>query len=400
MTDLPILTVLFEVLGIIFCGVVFVAAVCALGSRRPSDPATSEPGVQPNIPTHPHAIVVDQSVSWAQLPADSREVFFPPAPYPNPVYEVSFTGVLRSSNGHLADALYETNGDGNFSKHLRWIRVNGLALHHMAHEQVAADRFEHRYTFQFHHYNDERLTLALDHYAGGCTWYGALTVQVNVLPAGSLTRREQRAAELAAKQQEEADQARKLAAQREKTEAAERFAQQIQALCIRAEMFPNLGDSEYLVKFARTYGDVLVKHQDEIRKEAAELLEQHQIVAYLRRHHPIVIDRLLGRLRALELAEQFVLAKRLALEATPATTTPPQKKRLNAGEVRAIKVHKQQVEIGDRVALKLDKVKAKLKVREDLEKMPFSDDDERDAVEEELFREIDEGDDDENTKTL
>ena len=60
-----------------------------------------------------------------------------------------------------------------------------------------------------------------------------------------------------------------------------------------------------------------------------------------------------------------------------------------------------EVQIGDKVALKLNKVKAKLKVRDDLATMPFSDDDERDAVEEQLFREIDEGDDDnENTKTL
>ena len=287
--------------------------------------------------------------------------------------------------------------EGNFSKEAGWIRVNGRYLSRIDHDLIAADRFAHRYTIQFQALTNARLTLALDRVAAKSHWSGALTVQVAVLPPGSLTQRAQREAETVDRDQERAREARELAARQERVKAAEQFASQIQALCIRSEMFPNLGDPEYLVKFARAYGDELIKNQAEIRKEATELLEQHEIVAFLRRHHPGGVDRFLGRLRALELAEQFAVDKRIAAFTTPKKSKP--KRKLTAEEVRELKVRRQRLQLGDKLALAKDKT-ATIEDTKAYVKAQYGhlDEDEQQQIVQQLLEEIRE--ENQNGKTL
>src|ERR1700722_8651917 len=88
------------------------------------------------------AVPLDHARSWAKLEATGREVFFQKAPYANPLYELTFSGVLRCESGRLSDALYTTDKAGNFSQDCRWIRFNDSPYH--KYELVAGDRRDHR----------------------------------------------------------------------------------------------------------------------------------------------------------------------------------------------------------------------------------------------------------------
>jgi len=116
-----------------------------------------------------------------------------------------------------------------------------------------------------------------------------------------------------------------------------------------------LGNAEYLKKFAHAYANDLLEAQSEIRKEATQLLEQREILAFLQRHHPQVVDRFFGRLHALHMAEQVVLDKRLAAIAAPKKEKPKPKRRLSADEVRELKIRRQRLQLGDKLALAKDK---------------------------------------------
>ncbi len=336
-------------------------------------------------PPDPQATILDASRSQAWLYPNGREVFFPKTIHSKPVYEITFTGILRRSDGLSADALYQTDGCGNFTWHIDWLRVNGQKLCTSTSELVEAERFEHRYTFHVDG-KAERLTLALNKNE---TWLGALMATVRVLPPETLSIADCHAARSA-----------RLEAKWEQDKVSVKFAQQIKDLCIRSEVFRNWADPDFRTKFAEVHGDELISNQSEIRAEATTLLAQDQIVGYLRRHNPEVVERFVGRLEALLIAERRALEKRLTALNPPPATPPPPRKKLTADQVREIKVRKQQVEIGDKVALKLDKVETRLRIRERLDSMSL-DPDERELLEAELISEIEEGDNDhENAKTI
>ena len=387
---------LFLALGVFVSAALLGSLVSALAERHEPDP---KPGEQPTTITHSHAVAIGPSVNWAQLRVDGREVFFPPPAHPNPLYEVSFAGVVRDRHGRLADALYLADDDGNFSKRFDWIRVNGRNLSNINYELIACDRFAHRYIIHFFDFTNARLTFTLDRHARYFS-SGSLTVQVTVLPRGTLMEREQREAETIDREQESARRSRELMARQERMASAERFASQIKALCVRAETIPNFGNPEYLAKFARAYGEELIKTQAEIRAEATELLEQHEIVAFLQRHHPGVVDRFLGRLRALHLAEQLVVEKHVAALAAPKKEKSKPKRKLSADEVRELKVRRQRLLLGDKLALAKDRA-ATIEDTKAYVKAQYGhlDEDEQQQIVQQLLEEIRE-ENDNNGKTL
>jgi hypothetical protein len=183
--------------------------------------------------------------------------------------------------------------------------------------------------------------------------------------------------------------------------ASKEFSGQIQEVCTRSQLFRNWENDEYRRKFVEAHYEELIKHQSEIRLEAMKFLSQHALINYLARHHPEVIRRFTGRLEALFIAETISVDKRLAARRAPPlppSPPPPPKKKLTAEEVRRIKIHRQQVQDQDRVALKMDKIGTRLMIRERLETMPL-DPDEREMLEQELIGEIEQGDDD-NARTI
>jgi hypothetical protein len=330
----------------------------------------------------PPAKVLDRSISCGYLPGTGAEVFFPPTTRPNPVYQVTVTGILRHKNGHHADAFHQIDGHGNYTASHDALLVNGTRLHYIPHDMTVADRFEHKYCFLLDG-RGERLTLAM-RFNYPSDWCGWLTVEVKLLkgtPSVALRQNQEKA---------------RAEAKIEDARISAAFAKRIAELSTRAEAFRNWEDPEYRNKFAQVHYAELIQHQGEIRAEVIAFLAQRDLVQYLRRHAPLIVARFSGRLEALQIAERVALDKRLAAEIPPA---PPPKKRLTAEEVRAIKIHRQQVQDGDKVALKLDKIETRLHVRERLDKMHL-DPDEREMLEQELLSEIDEGDEHDNTKTI
>lgn len=335
------------------------------------------------------ATIIDQCRSWTYLVCDGQETFFPKA-HEHGVYELTLCGVLRGDDGQRADAFYRTDGDGNFSHGVNWLRVNGYQPSDC--EFLEQDRCTHRYRVRIPHAGPQ-LTLALHRWANGSTWSGALMVEVAVLPPGTMTSRQ--LAELARR---EAEEERKRVEHKQKAaKAATQFAEQVRALAIRSQAFENWESSRFRKNFAEVHCDDLIQRQGEIREETITFLSQHDIIRYFERHDPAVIERFTGQLVALLMAEKISLERRLkSMSAVPAQPPPPRKK-LTADDVRRIKLHRQQVQDQDRVALKMDKIETRLRIRERLETMPL-DPDEREMLEQELIGEIEQGDD--NARTI
>jgi hypothetical protein len=367
----------FYVFVLIVISFITVVALCISFCFGTPKPRKSTPN-----PGDLEATRVDKFRSYAYLTTCGREVFFPPA-HEGAVCEITIDGILHNDEGEFSDLFHRTDSSGNFSHGANWLVVNGSSLTNNTWESVVSDRFNHKYIFRVDH-SRERLTLALHR---NTRWQGYLTANVTVLPMGTpriAETREAHSARVKAKVEEEA--------------VGTKFAAQIQALCVRSQAFRNWANPDYQKKFAEAHTDELIRNQAEIREEAITFLAQDQIVRYLRRHHKEVVDRFLGRLEALLLAENLQLDKRLAGIAPPAA--PPPKRKLTAEQVRSLKVHRQQVAIGDKVALKLDKIETRLNIRERLEQMPL-DQDERELLEEELISEIEDGDgESENGKTI
>ena len=343
----------------------------------------SEPEVSIPNPGDLKATRVDPFNSYAYLTTSGREVFFPRATHERAVYEITIEGVLCNDRGDFSDLRYSTDSSGNFRDCVNWLIVNGYSFTNTTHEFVTSDRYHHHYKFRIDN-SSERLTLALSR---NTRWQGYFKAHVTILPIGTpgiAETHNARSARLKEKMEEES--------------VSSKFAAQIQALCVRSRAFRNWSDPEYRKNFAEVHSDELIRNQAEIREEAITFMSQDRIVRYLRRHHPDVVDRYLGRLEALLLAERIALDKRLVGSAPLAA--PPPKRKLTAEQVRSLKVHRQQVAIGDKVALKLDKIEARLNIRERLEQMPLEQD-ERELLEEELISEIeDEGAESENGKVI
>ncbi len=290
------------------------------------------------IPSELTAVSLDHARGWARLAATGREVFFPKVAQHRPLYELTFSGVLQSENHSLADAFYETNNAGNFSYHLSWIHIDGF--HFRNYEIVAADRCTHRYTVQVRHFGEERLTVAIERSSG---WHGSLIVEATVLPVGTLSEKERRDQEHERRVAEEA-------AREAKRQADEKFAAVIKSFFVLSRSYRNWESPEYRQNFAEAHTEELIRDQIEIRAEASNFLSQRDVVRYFQDHDPAVIQRFTGRLQALIIAERLSLEKRLAKPApAPVVQAEHPKPKLNAEQVRRVKLWRQQRDMEDKL---------------------------------------------------
>jgi hypothetical protein len=342
------------------------------------------------IPEPEDIILPSLPDGWQAVFPHAGEVFFPKAPHPNAVYEIEVVGECRYHYSldkiQRADAMYRAS-HGRFVEKHDDLKLNDKELSHYQYrsklqlEVVESDRGGHRYKFIF---EGDRVGIAF-----GMAWeqdvnpaLGYLQVRVTPLPEGTpgiAWRREQ--------------ERRRSEEKQEALAAAERLSQAVRTVSTRAQVFRNWEDPEFRDKFARVHYADLIKTQGEIREEAIQLLEQQDVLSYLQRHNPAAVTTALGRLETLLLAERVALDKALAATPPPAAqqeALPPERKKLNAEQVKQIKVRKQQIKFGDTVALAFDRVATKQAVRTHVaEHYGHLDEDEQQKIVQEIFDEID-----------
>ena len=301
---------------------------------------------------------------WAaNIFQNGLEVFFPVPPHANPVYEITVTGIVGYNDWHggsrHADASYETDSQGNFTRWHDDLLFNRRPFQSHAITMMESDRALHRYRFQIDG-PPERLTVSItkrDEKSSA----GSLHVEVALLPSGTARIGETRrlATEEYTRKQQELD------AKQKRSEAAARLAEEIRAICVQSEVFRNWSNPDFRQRFARTYKDDLLKNQAEIRDNAVAFLLRHDIVSYLRRHHPEVLSRQLGKVEALLIAEDLAADKR------PQVTT---RRRPSVGEVRDRMRRRIEVSAGDRKAILNTVLQQKQEMLKDLDEYDLSDD--------------------------
>jgi len=344
----------------------------------------------------------DNLRSWTDLQPTGLKVWFPkPEHGDQAVYDLRLVGVLNSDSRISADAFYRTNSDGNFTLGIDWLRVGSGWLRHLDHEFVQHDPVWHEYTVRFAYTGQLTLALAPYLWPWQPKWCGTIHAEVYILPADTMTKKQREELELKRAKEE-----RRIAkVKADAADEAAEFARIIEAITIRARTEANWSNPAFRDKFARVHGADLLKQQREIRAEATQFLEQTRVVGFLRRHHPDVVEIVLGRLQALQIAERLALDDAIAgvqanTAESPKDLAPNQPKRkLTTDEVRTIKLNRQRIHDQDHIALKMDRLETQLMIRQRLQSMSL-DDDERQMVEEELMKQIQEGDDDGTSRTI
>jgi hypothetical protein len=305
----------------------------------------------------------------ANIFQNGLEVFYPIAPHSNPVYEITITGIVGYRDWGVdwrrEDACYKTDAQGNFTHWHDDVLINGRPFQSYPIETLESDRAQHRYRFRIDGPSD-RLTVALrkrkqDESAG------SLCVEVAYLSERTVRTSERR--RLAAEASDREEQAAK--AKKERSKAAARFAEQIRAICVQSEVHRNWSNQEFRDRFARTYKDELLKSQGEIRDNAIALLSRHDIVTYLRKHYPEALDRQLGKLEALLIAEDLAAGQR------PQVAAPP-RQRPSIGEVRDRMRRRIEISAGDRKTVLDTILRQKQEMLKDLDEFECSAD-ERDS---------------------
>lgn len=309
---------------VLLCGLVFLRG-------KPSLPESRE--VMTTV--EPQAVVVDASHWWVKLEPSGRETFFPPASYASPVYELTLRGVLRSDYSEsYADACHASDTNGNFTRGTNWLRVNGRDIDYSNCDFLESDECTHRYVLRTAPAG--RLRLALGSSDIREQWHGALLAEVTLLPEGTALDKPRR-------EHEREEQNKMVKAKAKAAAEAKHFADIIRKITVRAEVLRNWGDADFQRRFAEAKGAELLRRQAEIRDATIRFLEQHDLVSYLRRHHPEVVRRFLGEFEALLIAEH------LATQTT--LPPPPPKPRLSIEEVRERMCRRVEVSGGDKLAV-------------------------------------------------
>jgi hypothetical protein len=356
------------------------------------------------IPDPEDLIVPRLPEGWQAVFPHAGEVFFPRAPYSGAVYQIELEGEClyhpRRDETERADALYRAPR-GRFVDRHRELRINNkdlpnwttryeLATYKKFFEIAETDRGNHVYKINLDDLG-EPISIAFGDAREGLVHVrnGYLRVRVTPLPEGtpSIARRQEQERKREKARQEAAD-------------AAEEMARAVKKLSIRSLTYRNWEDPAFCAKFAQVHCEDVIKNQAEIRKEATAFLEQHELVQHLRMHNPSAARTILGRLETLLIAERIALdrataaaeaeaAKPAVEKAIPAPA--PAKKKLTTADVQQLKVRRQQIEIGDKVALAKDRIATKQEIKAYVKaQYPDLDDDERQAMFQEILGQVDE----------
>jgi hypothetical protein len=333
------------------------------------------------------------------LPPNGREVFVPPLD-PNRVYEITVQGQCSQGDTNSpvdkkagrADALYRTDALGNFVVPHTFLTIGGapardfLANDHGA-GVSAEDRDAHRYRFRIDGEDKNRALNFCVSLAGlREAPMGSLAMTVECLPSGTLSPAALR------RNEEEA----KAGAAREDAKRS-RLESTLAALRVRAHHESHHFDPVYQENFARSRTGEILGLKAEWATEYRKFVQDADLKRLAEAQAPEVLAWFEARVKIVQLAE------RLSVAPPPEPKVAEPKPRLNAAQVREIKLRREAVQTDDRIALAKQKAEKLLEAKEQLGDVPLEPE-ERERIETELIEGIlestQEKDNDENSTTL
>jgi len=318
---------------------------------------------------------------------DGREIFLPPL-NPDRLYQVTVQGTFAFwEQGFIfggpkthADGLYKADHAGNFVREHSWLSFDGLPLRYK--ESLQEDREVHRYTFRFYG-KSKRISARLDiegQTQSDFRTEGALTIEVELLPENTPSPFPESQYDFHKRLTQQ-----KLAAEQkanEKKTADERAALEsdLRGLQCRAHRENYFFNADFQQKYARHHlQEISSKLKGEWASEYDALMQQPGFKQFAAQQAPEVIQWLESRVNIARLAEEMI--------ASPPALQSQKKPKLNADQVRALKVRRDGIQAEDRIARTKLKAEKLLKARAELEPFPL-DPDEKESLGTELAQEI------------
>src|SRR5713101_2061359 len=328
---------------------------------------------------------------------DGREVFLPPLD-PGRVYQVTIQGsyahlwdeykyiFFRTPKKKVLDALYSADNVGNFVHKHNWLSFDGRSLQDYLRDFDASpweDRAANKYKFRISG-SARRISARLDfprETLPSVRTEGALGIVFELLPEGTpsplhFIDRENKMLE----EFEREDAAAKERASRDKKATEERTSleNKLAALRCRAHREEHFINPDFQQRYARHHlQEISSKLKGEWASEYDDLMQRPGFKQLAAKQTPEVIQWLESRVNIVRLAEEMV--------ASPPVLQGPKKRKLNAEEVRALIVRRDEIQAVDRIARKKLKAKMLVEGRAELESIPLDPD-----VKESLNTELDE----------
>jgi hypothetical protein len=336
---------------------------------------------------HTCQLCEDNSRTSLTILPDGIDIFIPILD-PERVYELTFEGtcmymhqVIRMNPGHPglfddrhADALYHIDHLGNFSDQHKWLTLDRTPLKSFLDDTIDAviakeDRELHRYSFRMSGGGKKIAVRFSTPWSrdSRIPWrepVGAFVLTIEVLPKGTVSP-------LVAKES--------AALNGKVDEARAALQSKLAKLQCRAHRESNFMDEEFQRRYAQHHGErVLSKLQAEWGREYDELMSQPQFQQLAKEEAPQVLQWLEGRVNIVRLAEQM---------SAPVPPPPPERKKRTAEQVRALKVHWDEIQAKDRIARAKLKAEMLLKAAAELESIPL-DPEEKESLKTELVQKI------------
>lgn len=278
------------------------------------------------------------------------------------------------------DACYDAARSANFTYRYYGLDFDSCTV---GEEPFEADRSCHRYSFKYAG-TGKKLALLLKPPSNSSQEYytnkkQALTVTIRPLSP----QEEELLAAPKRQQEEEKQQVAASEAQKRAAARAAEIAARFQDLEHRygGEEFRFLEDPAYLADYAKKYMTKLLSQYDKITDDYSKFVRDAAFIIYLKGKALHLLTRATWEWRALAQAMQ------LDAQQPPAPPPPPPRRKPTIEEIRALKLRRQQAQIGDKIALRKNKIEAILQVRKEMDQYDL-DPDERQRVESELIEDI------------
>lgn len=280
-----------------------------------------------------------------------------------------------------ADTCYGAARSANFTHRYYGLRFDSCLIRE---EPFEEDRSRHRYFFRYVG-TGKKLALLLeppsDYLQGDSHVSEQNSLLVSILPLSV----QEEAFFTAAQKQKEEERQRAATAEAEKRAAARATESQarFQELEHRygGEDFRFLEDPTHIADHAKKYLTKLLSQRDKILSDYSHFMRDTEFIAYLKNTAPHLLARATWEWRALAHAMQ------LDVQQPPEPPPPPPRRKLTMEEVRALKLKRQQAQIGDKIALRKNRIEAILQVRKEMDQYDL-DPDERQRLESELIEDI------------